>query len=257
MTANLREIKVFTTFPHRCSYLPEKEATTLFVDPRQKVTPELYTELSLMGFRRSGDHIYRPHCHSCNACTAARVVAEDFVPSRSQRRVINSNADLRLKITDSVIDDEAYALYERYITQKHADGDMFPPDREQYESFLNNSPGCTQYLRLYDKDRLVWVAVSDQMLDGLAAIYTFYDPDFEKRSLGTFAVLLQISHAKKLGLPYVYLGYWIERCRKMSYKTRFRPFEMLLNGRWHGDDNSSTSGLSTIPVVNMSEDTRD
>ena len=157
MTANLREIKVFTTFPHRCSYLPEKEATTLFVDPRQKVTPELYTELSLMGFRRSGDHIYRPHCHSCNACTAARVVAEDFVPSRSQRRVINSNADLRLKITDSVIDDEAYALYERYITQKHADGDMFPPDREQYESFLNNSLGCTQYLRLYDKDRLVCV----------------------------------------------------------------------------------------------------
>jgi arginine-tRNA-protein transferase len=185
------------------------------------------------------------------------VVAEDFVPSRSQRRVINSNADLRLKITDSVIDDEAYALYERYITQKHADGDMFPPDREQYESFLNNSLGCTQYLRLYDKDRLVCVAVSDQMLDGLAAIYTFYDPDFEKRSLGTFAVLLQISHAKKLGLPYVYLGYWIERCRKMSYKTRFRPFETLLNGRWHGDDNSSTSGLSTIPVVNMSEDTRD
>ena len=257
MTANLREIKVFTTFPHRCSYLPEKEATTLFVDPRQRITPELYTELSLMGFRRSGDHIYRPHCHSCNACAAARVVADEFVPSRSQRRVINANADLRLKITDSVIDDEAYELYERYIMEKHADGDMFPPDREQYESFLNNSLGCTQYFRLYDKDQLVCVAVSDQMLDGLAAIYTFYDPELDKRSLGTFAVLLQISQAKKLGLPFVYLGYLIDGCRKMSYKTRFKPLEMLSNGRWHGDGDSSKSGLSTIPVVNVSRDARD
>jgi arginine-tRNA-protein transferase len=185
------------------------------------------------------------------------VAADDFIPSRSQRRVINANADLRLTITDSVIDDEAYNLYERYIVEKHADGDMFPPDREQYESFLNNGLGCTQYFRLYDKDRLVCVAVSDQMLDGLAAIYTFYDPEFEKRSLGTFAVLLQISHAKKLGLPYVYLGYWIDGCRKMSYKTRFRPIEMLSNGRWHGDGDSSTSGLSTIPVVNVPGDVRD
>ncbi|REJ68439.1 MAG: arginyltransferase [Proteobacteria bacterium] len=251
MTANLREIKVFTTFPHRCSYLPEKEATTLFVDPRQTISPELYTELSLMGFRRSGDHIYRPHCNNCNACVAARVVASDFKPSKSQRRVINANQDLRLEITDSVVDDEAYELYERYISGKHADGDMYPPDRDQYESFLNNSLGATRYFRLYENDKLVCVAVSDEMLDGLAAIYTFYDPDLEKRSLGTFAVLLQISHAKRRGLPYVYLGYWIESCQKMNYKTRFKPLEMLVGGRWHGDSNTQPSELSAIPVVNI------
>ena len=256
MTANLREIKVFTTFPHRCSYLPNREATTLFVDPRQNITPELYTELSTMGFRRSGDHVYRPHCNSCNACTAARVAVQDFSPSKSQKRVLQANRDLTLRITDSVNDDEAYALYERYITQKHADGDMYPPDREQYESFLNDSLACTQYFRLYDQDKLICVAVSDEMLDGLAAIYTFYDPDCAKRSLGTLAVLLQISHAKKRSLPFVYLGYWIEGCRKMSYKTRFRPLELLSNGRWHGLDNEPVSELSAIPVVNIPNESR-
>lgn len=251
MTANLREIKVFTTFPHRCSYLPEKEATTLFVDPRQNVTPELYTELSLMGFRRSGDHIYRPHCHSCNACIAARVPVNDFSLSRSQKRVLNANSDLRVGVSSSVDDDEAYSLYARYISEKHADGDMFPPDREQYESFLNNSLGCTQYFRLYDDEKLVCVAVSDRMLDGLAAIYTFYDPSSEKRSLGTFAVLLQIAHAQRVNLPYVYLGYWVEGCRKMNYKTRFKPLETHRDGRWHGSNSEVTSALSPIPLVNV------
>ena len=204
-----------------------------------------------MGFRRSGDHIYRPHCNNCNACVAARVVASEFKPTKSQRRVINANQDLRLEITDSVIDDDAYALYERYISGKHADGDMYPPDRDQYESFLNNSLGSTRYFRLYQGDKLVCVAVSDEMLDGLAAIYTFYDPDLEKRSLGTFAVLLQISHAKRRGLPYVYLGYWIENCQKMNYKTRFKPLEMLRGGRWYGEANTQPSELSAIPVMNI------
>ena len=165
--------------------------------------------------------------------------------------MINANQDLRLDITDSVVDDEAYELYERYISGKHADGDMYPPDRDQYESFLNNSLGATRYFRLYDHNKLVCVAVSDEMLDGLAAIYTFYDPDLEKRSLGTFAVLLQISHAKRRGLPYVYLGYWIENCQKMNYKTRFKPLEMLVGGRWHGEANTQPSELSAIPVVNI------
>ena len=255
MTANLREIKVFTTFPHRCSYLPEKEATTLFVDPRQTISPELYTELSLMGFRRSGDHIYRPHCNNCSACVAARVVTNSFKPSKSQRRVINGNQDLQLKITNSVSgDDEAYALYERYISGKHADGDMYPPDREQYESFLNNSLGSTRYFKLYENNRLVCVAVSDEMLDGFAAIYTFYDPDLEKRSLGTYAVLLQILHAKRRDMPYIYLGYWIENCQKMSYKTRFQPLEMLIKGRWYGDTGDEPSDLSPIPVVTLPSD---
>lgn len=232
MTASLREIKVYTTFPHRCSYLPDREATTLFVDPRQKISESVYTELSQLGFRRSGDHVYRPHCASCNACKASRVCVERFAPSRSQRRVSKRNQDLRVEVRSHIDDDNVYALYQKYIELKHADGDMYPPDREQYRSFLNNGLGCTHYFCLYDNGALVAVTVADQMQDGLAAVYTFYDPEVEQRSLGTYAVLLQIQEARRLGLDYVYLGYWIRDCAKMNYKTRFQPLELLIDGVW-------------------------
>ena len=190
MTASLREIKVYTTFPHRCSYLEGEEATTLFVDPRQKLSQELYTQLSLLGFRRSGDHVYRPHCARCNACIASRVRVAEFEPSRTQKRISRRNADLRLEQSESIIDDEAYNLYRYYIESRHADGDMYPPEREQYESFLNDGLGCAIYYRLYQGNRLVAVTVADKMLDGLAAIYTFFDPDQPQRSLGRVDALL-------------------------------------------------------------------
>ena len=183
MTASLREIKVYTTFPHRCSYLEGEEATTLFVDPRQKLSQELYTQLSLLGFRRSGDHVYRPHCARCSACIASRVRVAEFEPSRTQKRVSRRNADLRLEQSESILDDEAYNLYRYYIESRHADGDMYPPERDQYESFLNDGLGCANYYRLYQGSRLVAVTVADKMLDGLAAIYTFFDPDQPRRSL--------------------------------------------------------------------------
>ena len=148
MTASLREIKVYTTFPHRCSYLAGEEATTLFVDPRQKLSQELYTQLSLLGFRRSGDHVYRPHCSKCSACIASRVRVNEFTLSRTQRRIERRNADLRLEVSESILDDEAYGLYRYYIESRHADGDMYPPEREQYESFLNDGLGCAHYYRL-------------------------------------------------------------------------------------------------------------
>lgn len=232
MTASLRDIKVYTTFPHACSYLEGEEATTLFIDPRQRISQDLYTHLSMIGFRRSGDHVYRPHCARCSACTPARIPVSAFKRSRSQARVWSRNADLRVEVATSIFDDASYELYCRYIEQRHSDGDMFPPDREQYESFLNNGLGCTLYFKIYEEDRLIGVVVSDQMLDGLAAIYTFYDPAEERRSLGTFAVLYQVEQALKEGLDHVYLGYWIQNCTKMSYKARFKPLELFLNGQW-------------------------
>ena len=232
MTASLRDIRVYTTFPHACSYLAEQEATTLFIDPRQTVSVDLYTQLSIMGFRRSGDHLYRPHCSRCNACVPSRVRVADFKRSRSQSRVWKRNQDLRVVEQPSIDDDEAYELYRGYIEGRHADGDMFPPDRDQYRSFLNNGLGCTRYFRFYEEDRLIGVVVADQMLDGLSAIYTFYDPASEKRSLGTFAVLYQIEQVIREGLDYVYLGYWIQNSSKMNYKARFQPLELLQNGTW-------------------------
>ena len=251
MTASLREIKVYTTFPHRCSYLEGEEATTLFVDPRQKLSRELYTQLSLLGFRRSGDHVYRPHCARCSACIASRVRVAEFEPSRTQKRINRRNADLRLEQSESILDDEAYNLYRYYIESRHADGDMYPPEREQYESFLNDGLGCANYYRLYQGNRLVAVTVADKMLDGLAAIYTFFDPDQPQRSLGTEAILLQIRQAQSVGLPFVYLGYWIDGCRKMSYKSRFSPLELFVDGHWQQQKTEQTSSPDATAVVSL------
>lgn len=240
MTSSLRDLKVYTTYPHRCSYLEGEEATTLFIDPRQSVDQTLYSNLSLLGFRRSGNHIYRPHCNHCNACIPARVPVAEFRPGRTQRRCLTLNDDLQATVRSSVSDDECYALYDRYIRLRHADGDMYPPDRDQYESFLNNPWGCTDYVEFRLDGVLLAVAVVDVMIDGLSAIYTFYDPDFEKRSLGRYAILWQIERCRREGLPYVYLGYWIRNCRKMAYKADYRPLELLVNNQWQ----RSTEGLT-------------
>ncbi|MDG0992822.1 MAG: arginyltransferase [Luminiphilus sp.] len=242
MTASLRDIRVYTTFPHACSYLAEQEATTLFIDPRQTLSQELYTQLSLMGFRRSGDHLYRPHCSQCSACIPTRVAVTEFKRSKSQKRVWRRNKDLEVRETDSIDDDEAYVLYERYIRGRHADGDMFPPERDQYRSFLNNGLGCTRYFRFYDQGRLIAIVVADQMLDGLSAIYTFYDPEQDARSLGTYAVLFQIDLMEKAQLDYVYLGYLIRNCNKMNYKSRFRPLELFRAGGWQVSHETNTVG---------------
>jgi arginyl-tRNA--protein-N-Asp/Glu arginylyltransferase len=251
VTASLREIKVYTTFPHRCSYLEGEEATTLFVDPRQKLSRELYTQLSLLGFRRSGDHVYRPHCARCNACIASRVNVSAFVPGKSQRRVSRMNRDLRIETSEHIADDEAFFLYRDYIESRHADGDMYPPEREQYESFLNDGLDCAIFYRMYLEDRLVGVTVADHMLDGLAAIYTFFDPSLPERSLGTEAILVQIRQARALGLPYVYLGYWIDECRKMAYKARFQPLELFIDGQWQSHKTEREKGPDTADLVQL------
>ena len=185
-----------------------------------------------MGFRRSGDHIYRPHCAKCNACVPSRVVTNEFQRSKSQEHVWRRNSDLTITEVDSIERNEAYDLYRRYIEGRHADGDMYPPDRDQYSSFLNNGLGCTRYFEFRHDDKLIAILVTDQMLDGLSAIYTFYDPTEEKRSLGTLSVLFQIEEARRLDLDYVYLGYWIQNCDKMNYKARFGPLELLQGGCW-------------------------
>jgi arginyl-tRNA--protein-N-Asp/Glu arginylyltransferase len=232
VTSSLRDLKVYTTYPHSCSYLEDQEAVTLFVDPRQPVDKALYSKLSAIGFRRSGGHIYRPHCGDCSACIPARIPVASFEPSRQQRRTRSRNRELVVEYSKDISDTAAYELYRRYIEQRHADGDMYPPDREQYESFLSNEWGCTDYYRFYDQSKLIAIAVVDVLQDGLSAIYTFFDPDESKRSLGGFAVLWQVEKARELGLPYVYLGYWIRGCQKMAYKSEYRPLELYQNNSW-------------------------
>lgn len=228
----LSNLRVFATHPHVCSYLPDQQATTLFIDPAARIDALVYGQLSEMGFRRSGPHLYRPHCAHCNACVPARVPVDIFQPNRQQRRIWARNQDLRVVDRTSIDGDEFYQLYARYIEGRHRDGDMYPPSRQQFDSFLTREWEITRYFCFYDGSRLVAVAVVDVMQNGLSAIYTFYDPDLSQRSLGVYAVLWQIEQAKTRKLPHLYLGYWIKECRKMSYKISYRPIELLISGKW-------------------------
>lgn len=230
--SDLSNLKLFATAPHPCSYLEDEEATTVFIDPLAKIDAALYSELSELGFRRSGSHLYRPHCANCQACISCRIPVNQFRPSRSQRRCAKRNQDLTVNFIDDINTDEHYALYQQYINTRHRDGDMYPPTRAQYESFLSREWGVTRYIEYRCAEALVGVAVCDVLDDGLSAVYTFFADDLAPRSLGVFAILVQIEQAKRLGLSYVYLGYWIRESRKMAYKTQYRPLQMLINKRW-------------------------
>ena len=231
MTVN-SDLKVYATHPHPCSYLDDKEATTLFIDPNIAVDKGLYSELADLGFRRSGKHIYRPHCAECTACIPARVRAKDFKQKRKHRRVWAKNQDLSVELIHDISGDEYFELYERYINERHADGDMYPANRDEYLSFLGTAGEMSQYYRFSLGDKLLCVAVADQMEQGLSAIYTFFDPDEQQRSLGVYAVLWQIEEVRRLELECLYLGYWIKDSQKMNYKINYRPLELLINGRW-------------------------
>lgn len=229
---DLSTIRLFATQPHSCSYLENKHATTLFVDPNERMDAQLYKQLSELGFRRSGGHVYRPKCESCQACVAARIPVSLFEPNRQQRRCWKRNQDLSIQLLESIDSDEHYQLYECYIAERHQDGDMYPASRSQFRAFLTQEWNVTRFIELRLEGKLVAVVVCDQMENALSAVYTYYDPNLQRRSLGSFAILLQIERAKELGLKYIYLGYWIKACPKMSYKTQFRPLELMVNKHW-------------------------
>ncbi|MBP8172290.1 MAG: arginyltransferase [Pseudomonas sp.] len=228
----LARLKFYATQAHPCSYLPTEQATTLFLDPSQPMDAQVYAELSEVGFRRSGDHLYRPHCQKCSACVPARLPAADFRPNRQQRRILSRNADLQVQAVRPAFSEEYYELYARYIEQRHADGDMYPPNREQFSTFLVRDLPFSRFYEFRLGNQLLAVAVTDVLPNGLSAVYTFYDPNQEQRSLGRFAILWQISETLRLGLHAVYLGYWIKNCRKMNYKTQYRPIELFVNQHW-------------------------
>lgn len=228
----LSELKFYATQPHPCSYLPEQQATTLFLDPSLPMSAELYAALSERGFRRSGDHLYRPHCQHCQACVAARIPAAQFRANRSQRRILQRNRDLQVQAALPIFSEEYYRLYARYINSRHADGDMYPPSPEQFHSFLVRN---LDFLRFYEfrlQGELLALAVTDVLPNGLSAVYTFFDPDQAARSLGRFAILWQIEECRRLGLEALYLGYWIKNCRKMNYKSEYRPLQLLIRQQW-------------------------
>lgn len=227
-----RLLSFFSTPVHPCSYLADRDAVTVFADPRFPKTTALYSVLSRYGFRRSGDHIYRPQCPSCSACIPIRLPVADFVPRRRQRRIMKANADLEVRELPAAFRPEHFALYREYLATRHAGGGMDNPTPQQYMDFLIGSWCDTVFYEFRAAGRLVAVAVVDRLDDGLSAVYTFFDPAEAGRSPGTYAVLWELEECRREGYRWLYLGYWIPGCGKMSYKEEFQPAEYFVDGEW-------------------------
>lgn len=225
-------LDLYITPGHPCGYLPGREARTLFVDPDLAMDSRLYTLLASHGFRRNGPHVYKPHCEACRACVPLRIPVAEFRPDRGQQRVWKRNQDLKVMSLDAVSRPEQYALYQRYLAARHAGGGMDGSSEPEYAHFLMNPWGRTRMVAMYAAETLAAVAVTDELEDAFSAVYTFFDPDLARRSLGTYAILWQIEAARRRGLRWLYLGYWIAESRKMAYKERFRPHERLGPSGW-------------------------
>jgi arginine-tRNA-protein transferase len=229
-------MKFGITQSFNCSYLPDEQERLLVYAEENDFQAWQYSQLIQAGFRRSGEQIYRPHCPSCKACKSVRIPVADFTPTRSQKRILRKNKGFTVKFADKPAS-SYYPLYARYITQRHADGSMYPPSKEQFDNFVLCDWMKTHFLEAYDGDKLIAVAVTDvvdenEQSNALSALYTFFEPELEQSSLGTWMILQQIEQAKHLGYQYVYLGYYVEGCQKMSYKHKFLPFEQFIDNQW-------------------------
>ena len=217
---------------HACSYLERRLARSVFVDPQLRLDAARYGTLLDLGFRRSGNYVYRPACAASHACQPARVPVAGFAPDRSQRRCDRANTDLRVAVEDA-LSDEHYALYRRYLLARHPGGGMDPDDREAFHAFLSSSWGRSEILAARDRDgRLLAGGVFDRVPQALSAVYAWFEPAQARRGLGTFMVLTGIERARALGLRYLYLGYWVRGSATMDYKRRFRPLEVLGPEGW-------------------------
>ena len=218
--------------PHQCVYFEDRDARSQVLHPLELRSPAAYSDLARAGFRRTGDDLYRPRCQSCEACIPTRVAVERFRWGRRFRRVLKRNADLVVHAEPATPDREGLDLFARYICGRHTDGGMYPPSPGQLLSMLRPEWAGTFLLNVRLDGRLVASAVTDTLEDGLAAVYTFFDPDLAARSLGVFAILQQVEECRRRGLPYLYLGFWIAELRKMRYKIEYQPAQLLIDGRW-------------------------
>jgi arginyl-tRNA--protein-N-Asp/Glu arginylyltransferase len=224
-------VKFGVTQSFTCSYLPDREEKLLVcMEPAEDLT-EHYSSIIQAGFRRSGEQLYRPHCKSCSACESLRVLSTHFVLSKSQKRVLAKNKNIVVTVIEGERDDY-YALYEKYIIGAHQDGSMFPPSYEQYRNFIHCYWQSPLFIEGRIDGKLVGVAVTDKVKDGLSALYTFFDPDMSKYSLGTFFILQQIQICQQRQIPYLYLGYQIDQCNKMNYKNKFHPHQRYSDNKW-------------------------
>lgn len=233
---HLHKLQFYVTTPYQCGYLPNKLAQSLIATPHHLVDAKIYSGLIQQGFRRSGKFAYRPHCETCNACIPTRVVLAKFSPTRSQKRAFKQHSDLTAHMMPLGYHQEHFALYASYQAARHAEPENFNQDKdeaEQYRQFLCQSNVESLMIEFRDtKNALKILSVVDIVGDGISAVYTFYDTSQLKSSYGTYSIMWQTEWTRILGLPYLYLGYWIAESEKMAYKQAFKPQQKLIDGEW-------------------------
>jgi len=236
----LSALQFYLTAAYPCSYLDNCEARSQVATPSFLITPQVYSDLVQIGFRRSGTFTYRPRCDSCQECVPVRLDVANFQANRSQRR--SWKRHMNLVVTLHPLEDRAeyFCLYQRYQYARHRDGGMDNDDQEQYRSFLLQSHVDSMLVEFRDNGILRMVSIIDVLTDGVSSVYTFYEPDISGSSFGTFNVLWQIELCRKLQLPNLYLGYWIKHSQKMAYKANFQPLQGLLDNVWQKLDNQLT-----------------
>lgn len=226
-----KQIKLGLTELFECGYIPSQQEQLLVVLDRKVMNGANYQSLLSLGFRRSGGDIYRPHCPNCQACKSLRVDCTAFTPSKSQKRIAKKNADLTYEVSTQLTD-EHFELYSRYIEARHQGGSMYPPSWPQLTNFATSDWLDVLFIEARLGEQLVAVAVTDMLDTSLSALYTFFEPTMEARSLGTACIMQQITLCQQTNRPYLYLGYQVDECPAMAYKSRFQPCEVFLEGKW-------------------------
>lgn len=232
MTSSIEFPKLYLSAPHVCPYLTGESASSLLLDPSSPVGDQLYSVAIESGFRRSGETVYRPHCTECQACKSVKIDVQAHRLSRSQKRTLKRNQDIQTQFVEPIFDERHFQLYCRYQAWKHPGDSMDHGDRQKYEESLVKSSVRTVFLEFYVEQKLVAVSVIDIAAKGLSAVYTFFEPGEASRSLGRLAVLTIVEQARELDLDYVYLGYWIKNCKKMSYKAEYQPLLSYDGSYW-------------------------
>ena len=239
MSAPFRFPRFFVTSPAPCPYLTGKTERKVFTELSGQHAGELNDALGRIGFRRSQSVAYRPSCIDCSACVSVRVAANEFQPSGTHKRTLKRHADLEVTACKPWATEEQYALLRRYLKHRHPDGGMVGMDESDFADMIEQSPVKTYVVEYREPSldgrpgKLVGACLTDQQADGLSMIYSFFEPDDSERSgLGTYIILDHIVRAARAGLPYVYLGYWVEDAKRMAYKAKFRPLERLGPDGW-------------------------
>ena len=244
----------YVTAPQPCPYLDGRMERKLFTALQGDTATKLNDSLSKQGFRRSQNVLYRPSCAECSACMSARIDVSLFAPNRSQRRVHRRAEHLRRRATSPWATEEQYALFRKYLDGRHATGGMADMDMFEFAAMVEETPIRSRLIEYEDDGNLRAVCLTDILDDGLSMVYSFFDPAMQKLSLGTYIILDHITIAQDLGLPYVYLGYWVPGSPKMDYKSKFKGIEVYGNGAWQplGDPenyDSDVHPLSNDPIA--------